>query len=171
MSGGAPPSPAGERGGARVVVACVGNALVGDDAIGCVVHDHLAAQPLPPGVRLQLLGVAGLRLLDDLCGEDALVAGAAVALGAAPGTVHGIPWDDLPPSRGAVTSHGLGLREVMELGQRLFPERTPRQAFLVGVEGRSFDRLGEAMTPAVAAAAAPAAAQVLALARRLGESR
>lgn len=151
-------------------MACVGNALVGDDAVGCAVHERLSARRLPEAVRLELLGVGGLRLLDELDGEDALVVVDAVMLGAEPGTVHVLAWDELQPPRGAVTSHGIGLREAMELGRRLFPERTPSRAFLVGVEARSFDGVGEALTPAVAAAVAPAAERVLELARRLAGS-
>jgi hydrogenase maturation protease len=149
-------------------VVCVGNALVGDDAVGCAVHERLSGSQLPEGLRLELVGVGGLKLIDELQGEDALIAVDAVMLGAAPGTVHVIPWTDLPVPRAAVTSHGVGLREAMEIGRRLFPERMPGRAVLVGVEARVFDRAGEGMTPAVASAVAPAAEQVLALARQLG---
>ena len=149
---------------ARALVVCVGNALVGDDAVGCAVHARLAAGRLPDGVRLELLGVGGLRLLDLLDGEETLVAVDAVQLGAPPGTVHALSWDELPPPLHAVTSHGLGLREAMEVGRLLHPERMPARAFLVGVEGRSFDRVGEGMTPPVEAAVGAAAERALALA-------
>jgi hydrogenase maturation protease len=151
-----------------VLVVCVGNALVGDDAVGCAVHERLASRRLPEGVRLELLGVGGLRLLDLLDGEETLVAVDAVQLGAAPGTVHAVALADLPAPLHAVTSHGLGLREAVEVGRRLYPERMPGRVFLVGVEGRSFDRVGEGMTPPVAAAVEAAADRVLELALRPG---
>jgi hydrogenase maturation protease len=142
---------------ARALVVCVGNALVGDDAVGCAVHDRLAAAPLPPGVRLELLGLGGLRLLDLLEGEDRLVVVDAVQLGDPPGMVHLLSWDALPPPVTATTSHGVGLREAIEVGRRLLPGQMPAQAFLVGVEGRVFDAVGEPMTPPVAAAVERAA--------------
>jgi hydrogenase maturation protease len=145
----------------RVLVVCVGNALVGDDAAGCAVHDRLADRRLPAGVRLELLGVGGIRLLDLLEGEDALVAVDAVHFGAPPGTVHVLAWDDLPKVSTAVTSHGIGLREAIEVGRRLSPESMPSRVYLVGIEGRDFDRIGEGMTTAVAAAIEPAARAVL----------
>jgi len=144
----------------RVLVACVGNSLVGDDAAGCAVHERLAARPLPRGVRLELLGVGGLRLLDELRGEDVLIAADAVQLGAPAGTVHVLAWEELPAAGAAVTSHGVGLRETIEVGRLLFPEAMPGRAFLVGVEGRVFDQVGASLSPEVAAAIEPAAAAV-----------
>jgi hydrogenase maturation protease len=146
------------------LVVCVGNALVGDDAVGCAVHAALAARPLPSGVRLELLALGGLRLLDLLEGEARLVVVDAVQLGAPAGTVHLLRWAELPPPTTATTSHGVGLREAMEVGRRLSPERMPGEALLVGIEGRVFDEVGGAMTPAVAAAVERAAALALAAA-------
>lgn len=147
-------------------MACVGNALVGDDAVGHAVHERLGAR-LPPGARLELLGTGGLRILDELDGEEALIAVDAVWLGVAPGTIHILAWDALPASLHPVTSHGIGIREAIELGRKLYPEKMPNEAFLVGVEGRSFDRVGEGMTAEVAAAVDVAADRVLELVRRL----
>ena len=149
---------------ARTLAVFVGNLLVGDDAVGCAVHDRLAGAPPVDGLRLEALGVGGLRLLDLLEGEALLVLVDAVQLGHPPGTVHVIPWEALPAPVTATTSHGVGLREAMEVGRRLFPERMPGRAVLVGVEGRAFDVLGSPMTPAVATAVERAAATVLELA-------
>jgi hydrogenase maturation protease len=149
---------------ARALVVCVGNPLVGDDAVGCAVHEALAVRPPVPGVQLEFVAVGGLRLLDLLEAQPLLVVVDAVELGAAPGTVHVLPWDALPPPVTATTSHGVGLRETIEVGAALHPERMPAEAFLVGVEGRAFDTLGSALSPEVAAAverAADAVAQLL----------
>lgn len=140
------------------LVVCVGNALVADDAAGPAVHEALLALGLPAATSLRLLGVGGLALLDELGGEELLVAVDAVHLGAPPGTVHEMDFDALPKAGPAVTSHGIGLREAIEVGRRLYPERMPRRVVLVGIEGRCFDGLGEPMSPAVAAAI-PAAAE------------
>ena len=148
---------------ADTVIVCVGNSLVGDDAAGCAVHDALISR-LPSRVRLRLLGVGGIALLDDLQGEENLIVIDAVQLGAAPGTVHVLAWDAIPASGGtAVSLHGLGIREAVAVGRMLYPEIMPRRIYLVGIEGRRFDQLGEEMTPAVAAAIDEAVSQVLRL--------
>lgn len=145
----------------KVLVVCLGNDLVADDAAGCLVHEHLGRAALPEGVRLMLLGIGGIRLLDDLDGEDLLVICDAVRFGAAPGTLHRIDWHDLPSlDSPAVSAHGIGLVEVMRIAEVLFPERLPKRAVLIGVEGGCFDLVG-APTPAVLAAIEPAAALVL----------
>jgi hydrogenase maturation protease len=86
-----------------------------------------------------------------------------VQLGAAPGTVHVVRWSELPAPDGAVSAHGIGVREAVEVTRLIFPERAPRNALLVGIEGQQFDRLGEPMSPQVADAIPRAVAQVLAL--------
>lgn len=136
---------------ARVVVACVGNGLVADDAVGGAVFDCLAESHLPAHIRLEQLGTGGMALLDCLDGEPTLVVVDAVQLGSQPGTVHVLEWDAVPLSPGAaVSSHGVGVREVIEVGRLLYPDRMPERVVLVGIEGRCFDHLGGPMTPAVA---------------------
>jgi hydrogenase maturation protease len=142
----------------------IGNDLVADDGAGPAVYDLLAAAPLPAGVRLLHMGLGGIALLDELEGEETLVVVDAVMLGDEPGTVHVIEWAELPEAGQAVTGHGIGVREAIAVGRRLFPERMPRRVFLVGIEGRRFDGLGEPLTPAVAAAIRPAAAAAMRLA-------
>ncbi|MFO0584363.1 MAG: hydrogenase maturation protease [Anaeromyxobacter sp.] len=149
----------------RALVVCVGNPLVGDDAVGCAVHEALASRPPAPGVQLEFVAVGGLRLLDLLDAQPLLVVVDAVELGAPAGTVHVLPWEALPPPVTATTSHGVGLRETMEVGAALQPERMPGRAYLVGVEGRSFDALGAPMSPEVAAAVQGAAEEVARLLR------
>ena len=57
----------------QALVACVGNSLVGDDAVGCAVFERLQQQSLPEGTRLIELGLGGLSLLEHLAGERALI--------------------------------------------------------------------------------------------------
>lgn len=147
----------------RALIACVGNDLVADDGAGCAVYDLLEASSLPDGIRLLRVGVMGVALLDELEGEDLLVVVDAVQLGGAAGTLHVLEWEDLPAAGQAVTGHGIGVREVLQVGRLLYPDRMPRRVVLVGIEGLCFDGLGEPLTEAVAAAVAPAAATALRL--------
>ncbi len=145
----------------RAVVACIGNGLVADDAVGGAIADRLTGDGLPPNVRVERLETGGLAMLDRLDGEDLLIVVDAVQLGAPAGTVHVLDWDAVPPAPGqAVSAHGIGVREAIDVGRMIDPARMPNAVMLVGVEGACFDRLGAAMTPSVAAAVPRAAAEV-----------
>src|SRR5574340_471627 len=145
----------------RALVACVGNSLAGDDAAGAAVYDRLARRPAP-GVRLAYMGLGGISLLEHLGGEPLLVVVDAVQFGAAPGSVHVLPLAKVPAADGpAVSAHGIGLREALEVGSLLYPGEMPHEAVLVGIEGRCFDALGARMTQAIARAVPRAARAVL----------
>lgn len=171
-TGDSPQAAAGEatdRGDARAgrsLIVCIGNDLVADDGAGPAVYDALLDTRLPRSVRLLHLGLGGIALLDELDGEERLVVVDAVMLGAPPGTVHIVDWDELPEAAQAVTGHGIGVREAIVVGRRLFPERMPVCVTLVGIEGRRFDGLGEPLSPEVAEAIDGAAAAALGLATR-----
>ena len=147
----------------RALIVCVGNDLVADDAAGPLVFDHLQRTGVPAGTRLECVGVGGLHLLDYLeGGEQTMVVVDAVWFGAPPGTVHTLAWDQLPsPGPGPMISvHAIGLRETIDIGRIVCPERIPEQITLVGIEGRCFDRMRDRITPAVAAAIPAAALRV-----------
>lgn len=137
----------------RVLVVCIGNELVADDGVGWVVYQELEKLVLPQGVRLVFLGLGGIDLLEALSGEDLLVVVDGVQLGKAPGTLHRLSWDQLPhaPLR-PVSGHGIGVREALAIGTRLYPQRIPQKTILLGIEGRCFDRLGVGLSPEVAKA-------------------
>lgn len=150
----------------RSLVVCLGNDLVGDDGAGLAVHDRLASRPLPAGARLARLGLGGLALLELMDGEDLMVVVDAVALGGAVGTLHVREGERLPgAARPAVSAHGIGVTEALEVARLLEPSRVPRRVVLVGIEGRRFDELGTGLTPVVAEAVPAAAATVEALLR------
>lgn len=152
----------------RVLVACIGNGLVADDAVGCAVYERLGGARIPEGIRVELLAVGGLRLLDALQGEEALVVVDAVHLGAPPGTLHVLEGDRIPESPGPpVTAHGFGVGETIAVGRLLGDGPIPGRIVLVGIESRRFDGIGMPMTPEVAAAVQPAADEVLRRARAL----
>jgi hydrogenase maturation protease len=130
----------------RTVVVCIGNELVADDAVGFEICRRLAGCE----ARLEYCGVGGIDLLSLLEGESDLIVVDAVQLGAPAGTVHLIPWDELPREAGsAVSAHGIGLRETIEIGQTLYPGSMPERITLVGIEGRCFNQTREHMTAEV----------------------
>ena len=73
----------------RVLVACVGNVLRGDDGFGQAVERRLAVDgSLPPGVDLIETGIGGMGIVQQLMhGYETLIVVDAVDRGAAPGTL------------------------------------------------------------------------------------
>lgn len=63
-------------------------------------------------------------------------------------------WDHLAGSAGGlpVTSHDIGIGQVVSVGGQIFPERMPEKVVLVGIEGECFDQPGVPLTPEVEAA-------------------
>lgn len=149
---------------ATALIVCIGNDLVADDGAGRAVYAGLAAVPLAADTRLVSLGLGGIDLLEVIAGEDLLVVVDAVQLGAAPGFVHVLDWEAIPAlGPQPVSGHGIGIREAIEVGRRLCPEKIPRHIYLIGIEGKCFDQLGQSMSPEVASAVPRAVDQVLRL--------
>jgi len=146
----------------RVLVVCIGNSLVADDAAGCEVYRLLTEKKLPSGMRVTLMGIAGIDLLDELQGEQTLIIVDAVQFGARPGTLHLLPWEEIPQTAGLpVSAHGIGVRESIEIGRVLCREKMPEKVMLLAIEGNCFDTIGGPMTPEVRSAVKTAADMVL----------
>lgn len=145
---------------ATALVVCIGNDLVADDGVGHAVYRVLASR-LPADTNLKLLGLGGMSLLEEFKGEEHLIVVDAVQLGSASGTIHVMDWSMIPSGGSHVSCHGIGIREAIEVSQKLYPDATPRTVHLVGIEGRCFDKLGEGLSSEVAAAVEPATAAVL----------
>lgn len=137
----------------RVLVVSIGNRLVGDDAVGPTIHDELINQNLPDDVVLKLLGVGGIDILDALSGQEHLIVIDAVRWGTPPGSVHVTTAAPLKDTNGMpVTSHDIGLKDVLEVADCLFPENVPKKTTFIGIEGENFDELGSPLSESVKAA-------------------
>jgi hydrogenase maturation protease len=152
----------------RILVAGIGNELFGDDGFGVAVVQRLQDQPHTqhPGTQLTLMnaGTRGFDLVTALSdGYDAAILIDAVSRGRAPGTVYVL---DPTPAEGSVGS---------ELDTWLDPHRLePARAlllaratgaclsrvFVVGCEPAPQLEMSDQLSPAVAAAIAPAIAEI-----------
>ena len=130
--------------------------MIADDAVGFEIYNLLAGCD----ARLEFCSVGGIDMLPLLDGETDMIVVDAVQFGAAPGKIHVIPWNSLPLSSSAISAHGLGLRETIEIGTILYPQEMPERITLVGIEGRCFNRTREFMTCEVQAAIGPAVATI-----------
>lgn len=150
----------------RSLVVCIGNDLVADDAVGHALYHLLTATGLGKDVRVCLLGVGGMAVVDELEGEELLIVVDAVQFGADPGTVHVLDWDQIPVSEmRPVSGHGIGVREALQVSQKLYPEKTPQAIYLVGVEGICFNTVGAGLSPLVQAALPRAVEEIAQLTR------
>lgn len=136
-----------------ILIACIGNDLVGDDGLGTAVYSALQSRALPEGVRLVNLGLGGLDLLEIMQGEELLLVVDGLQLGGPVGEVHCLAPESLEPAPGRpVSGHGIGLQEALKMGETLYPERMVKKALLLGIEGYCFDQLGQGLSPEVAGA-------------------
>lgn len=159
----------------RVLVACFGNVLRGDDGVGVAVAGRLCARPLPAEVRVVEVGIGGIHLVHELLERvDALVVVDAVDYGRAPGTVLVLRPDvcdvtALPPQR---------RRDELADMHYATPERAlmlaralgvlPAATWVVGCQAGDADAYGEGLSPPVAAAVETTTREVLRLVGTLG---
>ena len=98
-----------------ILVAGVGNILLGDDGFGVEVVRRLAAEPLPEGTAVADFGIRGVHLAYQLLeGYATVILVDALARGEAPGTLYVMEPDvtGFPP-RSFVDGHGLDPATVL----------------------------------------------------------
>jgi len=145
----------------QVLVVCIGNSLAGDDGVGQAVYEELRADSLPGGAHAVLLGLGGVALLEHLQAYRLLIVVDAVQLGGPAGGMHVRDLKEIPAAEAqAVSLHGIGLRETLDIAREIYPERIPARILLVGIEGRRFSELGVPLSDEVAAAIGTAVAEV-----------
>jgi hydrogenase maturation protease len=153
----------------NVLVAGVGNVLRGDDGFGVAVVQRLEAEGVPEGVRVMDVGIGGIHLVQELQDPvDALIVVDALDLGRPVGTLMTMRpeirqprgRDDLADMHYATPERALMLAGALR--------RLPKDVWLVGVQPQDADRLGDDLSPVVAAAVQPAVREVRRLLSELG---
>lgn len=124
---------------ARILVACVGNIFLGDDAFGVEVARRLAARTLPEGARVVDFGIRGLDLAYALVdGYEAVVFVDAMSRGGPTGTLY-VLQPDLIDERTDVPAIGHGLDPVSVLRLASSMGASVERVFVVGCEPEPFD--------------------------------
>ncbi|MDR3084068.1 MAG: hydrogenase maturation protease [Streptomyces sp.] len=146
----------------RVLVAGIGNIVLGDDGFGVETVRALAGRRLPGHVEVVDIGVRGMhlayRLLD---GYDTLILVDATARGEDPGTLYVIEHDIAAggEAQGApLDGHRMTPDAVLALLGTLCAgtgEQPPRRTLVVGCEPASLEE-GIGLSPPVSAAVAEA---------------
>jgi len=125
-----------------------GSPIRGDDAIGPLAADTLAAGPLPPGLRVLSRHVLTAELAEDLAAAERVIFLDATVQGR-PGEVR---VHALEPDASAISTmaHFLDPRELLAWCETLY-RRVP-QAWLVSAAGDTFAYAGYVLSPAATAA-------------------
>ena len=101
----------------KVLVACVGNVFLGDDAFGVEVAKRLTERPLPAGVSVIDFGIRSYDLAYALMNQwDLKILVDALPRGGKPGTLY-VMEPDLPASVGqeALDAHSMNPVAVLQL--------------------------------------------------------
>lgn len=157
----------------RVLVACVGNVLRGDDGFGVAVAEHLRDH-LPPGVTLIETGIAGLRIVQELMeGYGALIIVDVVDRDAAPGTLFVLVPDVADPAETPLKTwqDELSNAHLFDPSRVLLLARAarslPDHVLFVGCQPEACAEFEQRLTAHVAAAVPVAAHRVHELAQEL----
>jgi hydrogenase maturation protease len=159
----------------RLLVACFGNVLRGDDGAGIVLAGQLRTQNPPPGVEVVEIGIGGLNLVHELLTPaDGLIVADAVDLGRPPGTVvvmrpevpDATSWPAAEQQDRLVDAHYATPERALLLarGLGLLPDRTT----LVGIQADGTGYWGEELSARAAGALPAASAQIRQIVREFG---
>jgi len=147
----------------KLLIACLGNPLMGDDGVGTVVAGELAKL----GYEVVVCGSDLSPVLTRAEEVDALIIVDAVDWGAEPGSVLTARLEDLEERR-VRTSHSLRVSEVIRLMKSVFGR--PSEVYVVGVQPERVEPSTE-LSLSVRRAIASLVARVKELVTRLEEGK
>jgi hydrogenase maturation protease len=155
----------------RVLIAGIGNVLLGDDGVGpCVVRQLDSTCSFDEGVELEDLGTPALDFIDHIAGLDALIVVDSVDNGKTPGTITLYRKQDLLRTASSVRmdTHSPAIAESL-LAADVFFGMPPREVLLIGISAESY-AAGCNLSESVGAAIDSAVQHVLAELARLNIS-
>lgn len=128
--------------GAAVLVAGIGNELMGDDGLGVEVARILQKSMLPSGVTVLALGNSILSCLDDLAQAHTVVVVDAMKGGQVPGTVYSAVLQYPFPASFSFSgtwrdSHGMTVLDVIMLSRAMTGR--PARVLVYGMEPASLE--------------------------------
>lgn len=109
----------------RILIACIGNIFLGDDAFGCEVAKLLAARDLPDDVKLADFGIRSFDLAYALMdGYETTIFVDATPRGGEPGTIYLVEPDrdqieDIESGNMSFEPHGMNPLKVLSMVKSL----------------------------------------------------
>ncbi len=129
----------------RILIACIGNIFLGDDAFGVEVARRMAGRKLPDEVRIVDYGIRGFDLAYALLdGYDVTIFVDAMPRGGEPGTLYVIDPDlpdlkeiaEMDAQAMMVETHGMNPMRVLSLARSMGGEF--KRILIVGCEPATF---------------------------------
>ena len=119
-----------------VLIAGLGNPLMGDEGIGVRLAQELARSGMP-GVDVEDLGAGGMKVLHAIAGRRKVVFIDCALMGEPPGTMRRFTLGEVrsKKSLSGMSLHGGDLLEVLELSRRL--GECPEEVVVFGIEPES----------------------------------
>jgi hydrogenase maturation protease len=125
----------------------VGNPVLTDDAVGLRVA-HLIQEAKPELTVIETVE-AGLTLLELITGYERVIIIDSVKTGRSqPGTLHQLTLDQIDPSWGFCSTHGIDIRMAFELGRKL-NYKIPAKISIYGIEVEDNKNFGKKCTEKV----------------------
>jgi len=119
----------------RILIACIGNIFLGDDAFGVEAAKRLAGRPLPENVKLVDFGIRSFDLTYALLdGYDVTIFVDAMPRGEAPGTLYLLEPDlaDIEALGETFEAHGMNPMRVLAMARTMGADL--KKLFVVGCE-------------------------------------
>ncbi|MEJ7848244.1 MAG: hydrogenase maturation protease [Pyrinomonadaceae bacterium] len=160
----------------KILVACMGNVLRGDDGFGIRVAEILSKRKFADGVYIYEAGIGGIGLIHELMsGYDALILVDAIDKSAEPGTLFVVQpmvnqkeVDGLSLHESLVDMHYADPSKVLILAKAL--NVCPPKVFLVGCQPEYVDDAVEGLRPPVERAVPVAVKEIVSLINELSET-
>ncbi len=153
----------------RVLIAGIGNVLLGDDGVGpYVLHQLETAYTFEEGVNLEDLGTPALDFIDHIAGLDALIVVDSVENGKTPGSITLYRKQDLLRHKTSIRmdTHSPAITECLAAAEVFFGA-SPTDILLIGISAQSY-AAGCTLSGQVQSAVETAVQTVLAELDRLG---
>ncbi|HWR84126.1 MAG TPA: hydrogenase maturation protease [Candidatus Deferrimicrobium sp.] len=140
-----------------VLVLCLGNDVLSDDAFGFRLSELLKTRAdLSDRVEVIFAPLGGFQLLDLLKDRQrVLIVDTIITGNSPPGTLHYFPMGHLTPAHSLTGSHQINLPTALDLGRKL-GVTMPNTIDVLAVEAQDVYTIGETLTPPVQAALEPA---------------
>ena len=131
----------------NTMVLGVGNSILTDDAVGFRVA-HLLKEAKPELTEMET-AEAGLTLLELIDGYERVIIIDSVKTGRnKPGTLYPLTLDQIDPSWGFCSTHGIDIKMAVKLGNEL-DYKLPTKLSIYGIEVADNRNFGEKCTKAV----------------------
>ena len=135
----------------KVLILGVGNLLRSDDGVGLHVIEALRKEETGDNIDL-IEAVSGLDILDAIKGYDRIILVDAIKTGGEPGIIYQLSLEDFKDKQtvNSFSTHlNMDIPTMLELGNRLFPEKMPEDIQIIAIEAEDITTISDKCTPKV----------------------